>query len=121
VGFEPTISAGERPKTYALERTATGTGTININSPNNLVKKNSQTLDRNIFLITDERYISMAAYIDLYIVIMERDGYDLTALYRHIHSITGVFKREFLWRHKQERDLREPFASINAVFPRRSA
>ena len=26
VGFEPTISAGERPKTYALDRTATGTG-----------------------------------------------------------------------------------------------
>ena len=26
VGFEPTISAGERPKTYALERVATGTG-----------------------------------------------------------------------------------------------
>ena len=28
VGFEPTISAGERPKTYALDRTATGTGKI---------------------------------------------------------------------------------------------
>ena len=28
VGFEPTISAGERPKTYALERAATGTGTF---------------------------------------------------------------------------------------------
>ena len=28
VGFEPTISAGERPKTYALDRTATGTGII---------------------------------------------------------------------------------------------
>ena len=28
VGFEPTISAGERPKTYALDRAATGTGTI---------------------------------------------------------------------------------------------
>ena len=27
VGFEPTISAGERPKIYALDRTATGTGT----------------------------------------------------------------------------------------------
>jgi hypothetical protein len=27
VGFEPTISAGERPKTYALYRAATGTGT----------------------------------------------------------------------------------------------
>ena len=28
VGFEPTISAGERPKTYALDRAATGTGNI---------------------------------------------------------------------------------------------
>ena len=26
VGFEPTISAGERPQTYALDRTANGTG-----------------------------------------------------------------------------------------------
>ena len=26
VGFEPKISSGERPKTYALDRTATGTG-----------------------------------------------------------------------------------------------
>ena len=28
VGFEPTISAGERPKTYALDRAATGTGVL---------------------------------------------------------------------------------------------
>ena len=28
VGFEPTISVGERPKTYALDRAATGTGKI---------------------------------------------------------------------------------------------
>ena len=27
MGFEPTISAGERPKTYALDRAATGIGT----------------------------------------------------------------------------------------------
>jgi len=27
VGFEPTISAGERPQTYALERAVTGTDT----------------------------------------------------------------------------------------------
>ena len=27
-GFEPTISAGERPQTYALDRTATGTGKL---------------------------------------------------------------------------------------------
>ena len=26
VGFEPTISTGERPKTYALDRAAIGTG-----------------------------------------------------------------------------------------------
>ena len=29
VGFEPTISAGERPQTYALDRAATGTGIYN--------------------------------------------------------------------------------------------
>ena len=30
VGFEPTISAGERPQTYAIDRAATGTGTVHI-------------------------------------------------------------------------------------------
>ena len=30
VTFEPTISAGERPQTYTLDRTATGTGTITL-------------------------------------------------------------------------------------------
>ena len=30
VGFEPTISAGERPQTYALDRAATGTGTVHL-------------------------------------------------------------------------------------------
>ena len=28
VGFEPTISAGERPQIYALDRAATGTGVV---------------------------------------------------------------------------------------------
>ena len=28
VGFEPTISAGERPQNYALDRAATGTGIL---------------------------------------------------------------------------------------------
>jgi hypothetical protein len=28
VGFEPTVSAGERPQTYALDRAATGTGPL---------------------------------------------------------------------------------------------
>ena len=30
VGFEPTISAGERPQTYALDRAATGIGRITL-------------------------------------------------------------------------------------------
>ena len=30
MGFEPTISAGEWPQTYALDRAATGTGFIHV-------------------------------------------------------------------------------------------
>jgi hypothetical protein len=48
--------------------------TIKINYSNNLVKKISQALERNIFLTTDGRYISMAAYIDQNIVIVESEG-----------------------------------------------
>jgi hypothetical protein len=33
LGFEPTISAGERLKTYALDRTVTGTGMEKILPP----------------------------------------------------------------------------------------
>jgi hypothetical protein len=33
VGFEPTISAGERPQTYSLDRAATGTGDSDIILP----------------------------------------------------------------------------------------
>ena len=32
VGFEPMISAGERPQIYALDRAATGTGRVNVYS-----------------------------------------------------------------------------------------
>ena len=34
VGFEPTVSAGERPKTYALDRAAIGTGPTAMTSAN---------------------------------------------------------------------------------------
>ena len=34
VGFEPTISASERPQTYALDRAATGILVQNKNMPN---------------------------------------------------------------------------------------
>ena len=32
MGFEPTISAGERPQTYAFNRAATGTGMFTYNT-----------------------------------------------------------------------------------------
>ena len=35
VGFEPIISAGERPQTYALDRAATGTGEYKISEVKN--------------------------------------------------------------------------------------
>ena len=39
VGFEPTISAGERPKTYALDRAAIGTGSYwNLRGGKNISK-----------------------------------------------------------------------------------
>ena len=34
VGFEPTISAGERPQTYALGRAATGPDQVNFKTYN---------------------------------------------------------------------------------------
>ena len=55
-GFEPTISAGERPKTYALDRAATGTGKITV-----------VALHKS-FLVNDQRdtqYFSMYLFIFL--------------------------------------------------------
>jgi hypothetical protein len=37
VGFEPTIAAGERPLTYALDGAATGTGNDRVISNNKMV------------------------------------------------------------------------------------
>jgi hypothetical protein len=41
VGFEPTISAGERPQTYALDRAVTGTGFKLMNTDMNLADTQS--------------------------------------------------------------------------------
>jgi hypothetical protein len=49
VGFEPTISAGERPQTYALDRAAAGTGTA--------------TLFHNLLLI--KTYMSNKNYVNM--------------------------------------------------------
>ena len=44
VGFEPTISAGERAQTYALDRVATGTGTSHGHISHDNVRQNLNML-----------------------------------------------------------------------------
>jgi len=72
VGFEPTIAAGERPQTYALDRAATGTGNIKLNTSICLsfmyvtCKKsttNLQLIDNRI-VSPDTSTLSMASYAD---------------------------------------------------------
>ena len=50
VGFEPTISVGERPQTYALDRAATGIGTTTTTTTttthNNYNNNNSESNQR---------------------------------------------------------------------------
>ena len=46
VGFEPTISAGERPQTYALDGAATGIGTYSLT-----VTKTRNNLDYFVALL----------------------------------------------------------------------
>jgi len=47
VGFETTISAGERLQTFALDRAATGIGTNNNNNNNN---NNNTWININTFI-----------------------------------------------------------------------
>jgi len=37
MGFEPTLSAGERPQTHAIDLAATGTGTYNLQILTNIL------------------------------------------------------------------------------------
>ena len=46
VGFEPTISESERPQTYALDRAATGTGSVELVST-----LNESDLDKTLYLL----------------------------------------------------------------------
>jgi hypothetical protein len=54
VGFEPTISAGERPQTYALDWAATGTGNRDVRS-NNIVIYLKILKGRNLLRDQEER------------------------------------------------------------------
>jgi hypothetical protein len=51
-GFEPKISAGERPQTYALDRAATGTGKFYKNAPTNkVIKEESQMVCKQYWIL----------------------------------------------------------------------
>jgi hypothetical protein len=47
-GFEPKISAGERPQTYALDHAATGTGTPHTYTYQTLIQKERVFLEKLI-------------------------------------------------------------------------
>ena len=73
VGFEPTISAGERPQTYALDRVATGTGCIPLGyvytprAPgynSYLVSKTFKTNETPIFKINN--YFILLKYLQIW-------------------------------------------------------
>ena len=60
VGFEPTVSAGERPKTYALDRAATGTGgsSILLYLIDDARSNKNKIHMRKIYLLAFDKYIS---------------------------------------------------------------
>ena len=71
VGFEPTISAGERPQTYASDRAATGTDNLELDSRKItlLSKIEPQMLqpvsDLSVFTVLYDREISFFKYIHM--------------------------------------------------------
>ena len=63
VGFEPTISAGERPQTYASDRAATGTG--NVPSWCLIKHEGTFTFVHNYRLVADLRLVSSLRMTDV--------------------------------------------------------
>jgi len=66
VGFETTISAVERPQTYALDRVATGTNLLNIYTYIIILSvsswKRSSSVDAEIRLWAEDRRIVVLFY-----------------------------------------------------------
>ena len=75
--FEPTISAGERPQTYVLDRAATGTGT---------------------HIITVPKYKKIATFKNnfnsLHVMILFRI---LTTRYEHVHGVILLPKGSIMY------------------------
>jgi len=57
VGFEPTIPASERLQTHALDRAATGTGSVQLSRPKHKCSRTFQKYCNNlsdVYLFTDD-------------------------------------------------------------------
>jgi hypothetical protein len=67
-GFEPAISTDERPQTYALDRAATGTGSVSYNDIN-INDKGLPLPFETIFLIKHRR--SLFTLIDFHEILYE--------------------------------------------------
>ena len=81
VGFEPTISAGERPKTYALDRTATGTGNACIIVMPNFIKR--------VFT-----WISVSSFATLHAIFtvnLDSNTFHRNKSITHSHSKSAIF------------------------------
>ena len=69
VGFEPTISAGERPQTYALDRVASGTSEILFSVSNFGFKQSA----RNLFGIRRDQFRKCYVFVLSYLYKNYRD------------------------------------------------
>jgi hypothetical protein len=70
VGFEHTISAGERPKTYALDRAATGTGKLCLYFTN-IFLIDKQLLQRTVMIPYWPAYLSTVARTENFLCFKE--------------------------------------------------
>jgi len=64
VGFEPTISTGERPQTYTLDRAATGTGHLSIIVDVNAWSSTLKAEGRVKNFVEPKRYTNMSVGVD---------------------------------------------------------
>ena len=99
MGFAPTISAGERPQNYALDRAATGIGNNNTNNTNNNNNNKGTCLlidgaisgDRNVIKMEAEKILK---YKDLTTEI-QRMWNVKTKVISIIIGVTGTISKSF--------------------------
>ena len=80
VRFEPTISAGERPQTYALDRAATGTG----------ITYSLEWLICPVVSGKSDSFISKEVFLDYVTLEVQKKLFEMFVLYTIIHVNSGI-------------------------------